>query len=31
MGLSISPDVFQEKMSELMTGLEFSEHILTIS
>jgi hypothetical protein len=23
MGLSISPDVFQEKMSELMSGLEF--------
>jgi hypothetical protein len=24
MGLSISPDVFQEKMSELMSGLEFA-------
>jgi hypothetical protein len=24
MGLSTSPDVFQEKMSELMSGLEFS-------
>jgi hypothetical protein len=24
MGLSISPDTFQEKMSELMAGLEFA-------
>jgi hypothetical protein len=24
MGLSISPDVFQEKMSERMSGLEFA-------
>jgi hypothetical protein len=24
MGLSISPDIFQEKMSELMAGLEFA-------
>jgi hypothetical protein len=24
MGLSISPDVFQEKMSELMSGLEIA-------
>jgi hypothetical protein len=24
MGLSISPDVFQEKMSELMSGLQFA-------
>jgi hypothetical protein len=24
MGLSTSPDVFQEKMSELMSGLEFA-------
>jgi hypothetical protein len=24
MGLSVSPDIFQEKMSELMAGLEFS-------
>jgi hypothetical protein len=25
MGLSISPDIFQEKMSELMSGLEFAQ------
>jgi hypothetical protein len=24
MGLSVSPDIFQEKMSELMAGLEFA-------
>ena len=24
MGLRISPDIFQEKMSKLMTGLEFA-------
>ena len=28
MGLSISPDVFQEKMSELMSGLEFARAYL---
>jgi Reverse transcriptase (RNA-dependent DNA polymerase) len=28
MGLSISPDVFQEKMSELMSGLEFVQAYL---
>jgi hypothetical protein len=28
MGLSISPDVFQEKMSELMSGLEFAQAYL---
>jgi hypothetical protein len=28
MGLSISPDVFQEKMSELMAGLEFARAYL---
>jgi hypothetical protein len=28
MGLSISPDVFREKMSELMSGLEFSRAYL---
>jgi hypothetical protein len=28
MGLSISPDVFQEKMSELMAGLDFARAYL---
>jgi hypothetical protein len=28
MGLSVSPDVFQEKMSELMSGLEFARAYL---
>ena len=28
MGLSISPDIFQEKMSELMSGLEFARAYL---
>ena len=28
MGLSISPDIFQEKMSELMAGLEFARAYL---
>ena len=28
MGLSISPDIFQEKMSELMAGLEFARDYL---
>jgi len=28
MGLSISPDVFQEKMSDLMVGLEFARAYL---
>jgi hypothetical protein len=28
MGLSISPDVFQEKMSELMSGLDFAREYL---
>jgi hypothetical protein len=28
LGLSISPDVFQEKMSELMSGLEFAQAYL---
>jgi hypothetical protein len=28
MGLSISPDTFQEKMSELMAGLEFARAYL---
>jgi hypothetical protein len=28
MGLSVSPDIFQEKMSELMAGLEFARAYL---
>jgi hypothetical protein len=28
MGLSVSPDIFQEKMSELMTGLDFAQAYL---
>jgi hypothetical protein len=28
MGLSISPDIFQEKMSEPMTGLDFARAYL---
>jgi len=28
MGLCISPDVFQEKMSDLMAGLEFARAYL---
>jgi hypothetical protein len=28
MGLSVSPDIFQEKMSELMVGLEFARAYL---
>ena len=28
MGLSVSPDIFQEKTSELMAGLEFSQAYL---
>ena len=28
MGLSISPDIFQENMSELMSGLEFARAYL---
>jgi hypothetical protein len=28
MGLSVSPDIFQEKMSELMTGLDFTRAYL---
>jgi hypothetical protein len=28
MGLSVSPDIFQEKMSELMTGLDFAHAYL---
>ena len=28
MGLSISPDIFQEKMSELMAGLDFARAYL---
>ena len=30
MGLSVSPDIFQEKMSELMVGLEFAQNTLMI-
>src|SRR5687768_14225212 len=30
MGLCNSPDIFQEKMSKLMSGLEFARAILTI-
>jgi hypothetical protein len=28
MGLSVSPDIFQEKMSELMTGLDLARAYL---
>jgi hypothetical protein len=28
MGLSVSPDIFQEEMSELMTGLDFARAYL---